>query len=121
MVVMLLLQVWQSGLLMIGVGRTMRDYAPILTQLGTAGQAAASGVVAPVTTLQAPKLPKAPEGKVSLPVTLDTDSAGIDFWRAAGVITVQDAPLLEEIQKANRLKAAQELRQKPVKTQQTEE
>ncbi len=114
-------QVWQSGLLMVGVGRTMRDYAPILTQLGTAGQAAASGIVAPVTTLQAPKLPKAPEGKVSLPVTLDTDSFGIDFWRGAGVITVQDAPLLEEIQKSNRLKAAQEIRQKPVKTQQAEE
>lgn len=115
-------QVWQSGLLMIGVGRTMRDYAPILSQFGgEVGRGAASGVVAPLTTLQKPKSPRPPEGKVSLPVTLDTDGWGVDFWRAAGVIQVQDAPLLEEVQKMNRLKAAQEIRQKPVKTQQEAE
>ena len=112
-------QVWQSGLLMIGVGRTMRDYAPILAQLGTAGKTV-SGAITPIGGV-APKLPKAPEGKVTLPVTMDTDSFGVDFWRGAGVITVQDAPLLEEIQKANRLKAAGEIRSKPVKVQAKEE
>lgn len=111
-------QVWQSSLLMIGVGRTMRDYAPILAQLGTAGKVA-SGAVTPIGGI-APKLPKAPEGKVTLPVTLDTDSFSVDFLRGVGIVTVQDAPLLEEIQKANRLKAAQELRAKPVKTQMEE-
>ena len=111
-------QVWQSGLLMIGVGRTIKDYAPILAQTGPVGKVAASGIVAPVTTLQKPKLPRAPEGKVSLPVTLDVDGWGVEFWRAAGVIQVQDAPLLEEVQKANRLKAAGDIRYKPVQTQQ---
>ena len=112
-------QVWQSGLLMIGVGRTMKDYAPILNQFGgEMGKGAASGIVAPLTTLQKPKSPRPPEGKVSLPVTLDVDGWGTDFWRAAGVIQVQDAPLLEEVQKANRLKAAGDIRYKPVQTQQ---
>jgi len=115
-------QVWQSGLLMIGVGRTMRDYAPILNKFGgERGKRLATVVVAPMTTLQKPKLPRAPEGKVSLPVTLETDGFGVDFWRAAGVIQVQDAPLLEEVQRANRLKAAGEIRSKPVKTQQIEQ
>ena len=112
-------QVWQSSLLMIGVNRTMRDYAPILAQLGTAGKVV-SGAVTPIGGV-APKLPKAPEGKVTLPVTLDTDSFSIDFLRGVGIVTVQDAPLLEEIQKANRLKAAQEIRSKPVQQQTTEE
>jgi hypothetical protein len=111
-------QVWQSGLLMIGVGRTIKDYAPILAQTGEVGKTLASGVVAPLTSLQKPKLPKAPEGKVSLPVTLDVDGWGVEAWRALGVIQVQDAPLLEEVQKANRLKAAGDIRYKPVSTQQ---
>lgn len=107
---------------MIGVGRTMRDYAPILNQFGgEVGKTAVTGVVAPITTLQMPKLPRAPQGKVSLPVTLDVDGWGTDFWRGAGVIQVQDAPLLEEVQRANRLKAAGEIRSKPVKTQQIEQ
>jgi hypothetical protein len=107
---------------MIGVGRTMRDYAPILSKFGgEVGKTAATGVVVPMTTLQKPKLPRAPQGKVSLPVTLETDGFGTDFWRAAGVIQVQDAPLLEEVQRANRLKAAADIRSKPVKTQQTEQ
>jgi hypothetical protein len=115
-------QVWQSGLLMIGVGRTMRDYAPILSKFGgERGERVATVIVAPITTLQKPKLPRAPEGKVSLPVTLETDGWGTDFWRAAGVIQVQDAPLLEEVQRANRLKAAGEIRSKPVKTQQIDQ
>ena len=112
-------QLWQTGLLAIGVGRTMRDYATIWANTGYAGEVVSSAA-ATATTLGAvpPRLPKpAPAGR-TLPVTLDTDSAGVDFWRSVGVIQVQDAPLLEEVQKANRVKAAQEIRQKPVNTQQ---
>jgi hypothetical protein len=73
----------RTGLLAAGIQRTAQDYAPIFNMFG-------------VTT-------NLPEGKVELPIQMETGSDYINFWKAAGVITVQDAPMIQEIQKRNRL------------------
>lgn len=76
----------KSLLLMVGVQRTMNDYAPLFQQISPVGA-------------------EQPE------VTLDTGSNYINAMRALGIITVQDAPMIEEIQRANRQAAGREIRE----------
>ena len=72
---------FKSLLLTAGVGRTISDYAPLAQSLS-------------------PLEGYTPEAAMET-----------DFWRTAGVVTAQDAPTIEEIQRQNRLRAASEIRE----------
>jgi hypothetical protein len=79
--------------LMLGVGvqRTLADYGPLAQQLSP-----------PVTD---PTLDNTPD------LLLDTQNAETNFWRNLGVITAQDAPMIEEIQRANRYSTARDIQE----------
>lgn len=71
----------KSLMLGVGVGRTVQDYAPILQSF------------------------KPVQGYEPDPTMQNS------FWKGMGVVTYQDAPLIEEIQRSNRQAAAREIKE----------
>lgn len=107
----------RTGLLMIGVQRTLQDYAPIFNMTGRAGANLASGAIVPMLSLGAvggPRWAASPEGKVSPPIQIDTGNTLYNMMRASGVISPQDAPMIKEIEKRNREAAAREIQGLPI-------